>query len=404
VTARRPARVAVAVVALLLASGTAAADPIFVPPVIGKGKMTADDAPYTVAFVSELSAIAALGVERSTTFPDVGEQQGGTTEFSLRLGLFGKTSWPLDYTVRIDVSEARRVDGDRARDAPMTVVSQFVDDAALWWRPHVAANLIAGRFKVPFSRSRHWDRSELTAAAVPFAVERTAPDRRWGITFLGDLGAIAYAAGAYVDHDDVEPRVTLGEGDSAVVVDPSRGGRAAFAAHLEWTPRAPIRRGFLPEPSSEPWFDVVRVSAGLGTLVRLRAPDRGTRTDLALHGQLKWRRLSAEAEILFGVEPDVFESAATAELAWTPTDKSAFFARGEYERCDERAAAPDRACRDGNFTSAALGRPIWTLGGGATWFVTADRRSKATFVGFFRRDRTGDLDADGAIVQLQTAL
>jgi hypothetical protein len=398
------ARPAWAVLIVALLSPAARADPIFAPPDIGAGALAGNEHERgSFGLLAELSTWVMADGERVGTFADIGDGSGGDTWLSLRVGFAGETCWPLGYAVRVDASEARRVDGDAARDEPIAAVSQFVDDAWVWWRPHVAAQLIAGRFHVPFARSRQWDRSELTAGVAPFAIRRASPERRWGLTFLGDLGALSYAAGAYADTDAVEPRLSIGSPAGSLTVDPSAHGRAAFGVHGEWTPRAPIRRGSLAPPSSDPWFDWVRVSAGAGVLVRVRERGRGTRTDLTLSGNLKWKRLSIAAELLFAVEPDAFESAASGELGWGVTDRGAVFARGEYERCDPRDSAK-LACDLAPHTSAGLHDALYTAGGGASYFVSADRRSRITVFGFRRREVGAELDAGGAIVQLQTAL
>ncbi len=389
--------------ALALAATPAAADPILRLPAVGKKGVlsgTRGEGPWT-ALLIQVDAIAALGVDAQTVFPEVGVLDGGSTKLAImRLGFVGAMAERVDYLVRADLADL--VNEDQQTEDLSIIPSEIFDDALVWWRAHPAFELVVGRGKVPFTRYRQWDRSELTAAAVPFAIERMAPDRRWGATVLGDLGAMSYAGGAYADTDEIEPRHVVAVGNMLRTVDPSAGGSALLAFHVEWTPRAPIGvdSGLLATPRADPWFDTVKVSAGMGTAVRLR--DAGTRVDLALDGNLKWKRLSAAAETVLAVESDVIEWAVAIEAGAMPNDVSLVFVRAEIENCFDRVDDP--ACRDGFHSSDGRGDALWTVGGGATWFVTKDRRSKATFVGWLRRDDDGDVDGDGAIVQLQTAL
>jgi hypothetical protein len=403
----RTVRFALAALAVVSA-GAAQADPILRLPRLGKGKLLGNDRESgAFGFAAELNAMAGLGAERQMRIPEIGQLAGGTTALSLRLGIVGEavggqTFWPLDYLVRVDAAEIGRVDGDQARDRPAAAANQVIDDAALWWRPHVAAQVIAGRFKVPFTRWRQQDRLALATAGVPFAVERVAPDRRWGLTFAGDLGALAYAAGAYYDRDWFEPRLKVEVDGAQVLVDPSRAGRAIYVVHSQWTPRAPIGADLWASPARDPWFDWLRLSLGAGALLRVRDGQAGNRLDVAINGNLTWRRLSAVAEGLFAAEAEVFELAAVAELGAMASDRAGFFLRGELESCLDRRTTP--ACRAGAHSSDGRGRTLRTAGTGATWFVTTDRRSKIALWLFVRRDQPGDFKGDGAVVELQTAL
>jgi hypothetical protein len=137
----------------------------------------------------------------------------------------------------------------------------------------------------------------------------------------------------------------------------------------------------------------------MGALVRLR--EQGARADLAAHVMAKRRRLSAMAELVAGIDADAFELAATGELAAMLGERGAVFARGELERCAERGAG---ACRAVAHTSGGALDQLWTAGAGAAWFVTADRRSRVALHGWLRRGDRGAFAADGAIVELATAL
>ena len=100
-------------------------------------------------------------------------------------------------------------------------------------------------------------------------------------------------------------------------------------------------------------------------------------------GHIKWRRLSAVAEVLVARESARFAfTGGAGEAGVLVTDKVHVFARGDYDR--------------------AVG--LWSGGGGASFFVTGDRRSKLVFYGWYRRDRVGGPRRDGAIVQLQAWL
>lgn len=365
-------------VGLLASLRPARADPIQLFPARGNGVLAqCPRGPGVLALVGEVVGIGVLGAERRTTFPEYGTIHGNEPELGLaRFGIVGiHPCRPLAFSLRADFSETLRIDADTFRDRPAATIDRVLDDASLWWTPRVWANWIVGRHKVPFSRFRQLDRGLLTAGAVPFIVDRLAPDRRWGATFVGDLGALSYALGGYADDDSLELRV--------VDDDPSASGRALVAAHVEWTPRAPIGSDHGATPTSDPWYPVARVSAGAGVLYRARAPGLGDRVDLSLSGQLKYRRYAAIAELLLSSDSEEVSLGGAAEASVLFLDKVVLFARSDYD----------------------AGVSLWSTGAGISYFVTPDRRNKVSLFGWVRRDtEPGGVRRDGVIAQLQAFL
>lgn len=364
--------------ALLAGARSALADPILRFPPHGNAVISeCPGGPGMLAMVGEVVGIGVLGAERLTTFPDYGTIKGNEPELGLaRVGLVGvHPCRPLAFALRADFSEALRIDSDTFDDHPAAVIDRVVDDAAVWWTPRAWVNLVAGRHKVPFSRFRQLDRGLLSAGAAPFLVDRIAPDRRWGATISGDLGAAAYALGGYADSDALELR--------AGADDPSTAGRALVATHVEWTPRAPIGADHYATPASDPWYSVVRVSAGMGFLWRLRRPGVGSAFDLSLNGQLKYRRYAAVAEVILSTDAVELSLGGAGELSVLLIDKVVAYARGDYD----------------------AGVDLWSVGGGLSYFVTDDRRNKVSLFGFVRRDtEPGGTERDGVIAQLQAFL
>lgn len=427
----RAARVAAVSVLLCGLAGAASADPILELPPVGRASLlrapardpdpgvwgapsgggrsaaaagSTDPArlpgaggPSELALVAEMSALGVLGDDRRTIFPDAGDLEGGEPELALmRVGLVGRSGCrPVGFAVRLDLAEGLRLDREDVDVHPVAAGDALLDDLYLAWTPRIWAQLWFGRQPVPFSRFRQIEHALLTGGAVPFLVDRIAPERRWGAALHGDLGALAYAAGLYADGAVFEqapsreervpedaPEVDA-EGVPLPLHDPSTGGRAALAAHVEWTPRAPMGPGPLASPAGDPWYPVPRVSAGAGALVRLREPELGTRVDLSMNGSGKWRGLAALVELVLSIDGGQVALAAAGEASFLATDRFQVFARADHD----------------------IEVEWWTAGGGAGWFVTRDRWNKVSFFAWVRRE-VEDVgpDADGVIVQLQAAL
>ena len=316
---------------------------------------------------AEVSALAALGDVAYA--PDVRRMDEGSLELALARAGFVAWScrWPIGLAARVDLAEAGRLDEEDFERHPVAASDALVDDLYAVWAPRVWAEVRLGRQPVPFSRFRQLDRMQLLGGSVPFLIDRVAPERRWGASFHGDLGAMAYAAGAYADGPTVEQRPA--EEDPA---DPSTGGRAALAAHVEWTPRAPVRSGDLPSPVSDPWRPVPRVSAGAGALVRLREPERGTRTDLSASGIGTWGPAAAMLELVLSVDGGQVALSAAGEASVLVTRRALLYARADRD----------------------IEIEAWTAGGGAAWFIAEHRR---TALQLFAWD-------DGVILELRAAL
>ncbi len=350
-----------------------------------------------LALVAEMSALGVLGDDRRTIFPDAGDVEGGEPELAvMRVGLVGWSGCrPFAFALRADLAEGLRLDREDFEVHPLAAGSALVDDLVGAWTPRIWAQVWLGRQPVPFSRFRQHEHALLTGGAVPFVVDRIAPERRWGAAVHGDLGSLAYAAGLYADGAVFEQAPSREErvpedapevdedGVPLPLPDPSTGGRAAAAAHVEWTPRAPIGPGPRGSPQADPWYAVPRVSAGAGALVRLREPDRGSRVDLSMSGNGKWRGLSALVELILSIDSGQVALAAAGEAGFLATDRFHVFTRADYD----------------------IEVEWWTAGGGAGWFVTADRWNKLSFFAWVRREKEDrGPDADGVILQLQAAL
>lgn len=371
-----------ALIGVLLLAGTARADPIVTLPPLGRGTLVSSpDCPGAFGLTGEVRGLGVMGARDATTLPDYGGIEGNYPELgAARLGLVGvHARLPLAAVLRVDFAELTRIDADTWRDRPLASGDRLLDDALVWWRPEVWAGLIVGRQKVPFSRFRQVDEALLTAGVTPFVIDRLAPQRRWGVTGTGDLGALAWATGVFVDTARLELR-TDDDPATEIVDDPSTRGRAMLAAHMEWTPRAPIGADHQATPSGDPWWRTTRVSAGVGVLWRGRAG--ADRWDLTGSVQAKHSRLAGLVElILSGGEPGQMSADVAAEAGVLVTDRVLLFARADTDVVvDQRAA-----------------------GGGATWFVTPDRRNKVTFHAWARRRGDGEPRGDGAVAELQAA-
>ena len=344
----------------------------------------ADGPEIRLALLGEVAMVAILGAEPVSGFPEIGGMTGGRPELAVaRVGLQG-TRDIYSYSLRIDFSEGLRTSRSQLSERPVAAIDRFIDDAALFVRPRVWARFVLGRFKVPWSRARQLERQLLTQGAVSFATDRLAPDRRWGATLYGDLGALAYALGGYADFDALEPRgpSALADGDPLAdnaSLDPSSGGRLLTTAYLWWTPRAPIGADHLATPASDPWYDTMRPAGGIGLMWRERAG--ADRIDVSIAGQIKYQRWAAIGE-LFGYVDDGALGLSAAGQGSVLLGRFALFARADY----------DHELR------------TWSTGGGLNYHVTADRKNKVGFVGWVRRDTQDGRKRDGALVLLQAAL
>ncbi len=287
---------------------------------------------------------------------------------------------PLVFVARVDLAELNRpsLDGPLAATA-----SAVIDDLYVRWTPARAASFLLGRGPVVWSKTRQWEESEDPVGAPPFLIDRVAPDRRWGVTFLGDLGAMSYAAGVHEDLDELEPRPRP--------ADVSTGGQLAVSGHLEWTPFGPMRRPRtpgaywpLPSPRSDPWYAAARLSLGLGLLWR-RDDAGGSRIDVTFSTQTKWRWTALLAEAVISSQDGETVAGGHGGVVLTPVDRLALTGRVEW---DPGAGAGGR----------------WTLLGGVTWHQSKDRRNKIGLIGWVRRDVERGTMFDGVVVLLQAVL
>jgi hypothetical protein len=404
--ARRARRIACAAALLLGSAGVtkvAHADPLFGPPVLGAARWGGEEGdPVVAGLVLDVRLLGILGARRLSIWPDrqLGLEPGDPVAAALRVGgVLHLADAPWSFVLQVDLAEALRpgfADEPLWRRDLGAFSGALVDDAYVLWRPSRLANLVLGRARVPISKWRQYDERDLALGAVPFVVDRVTPDRRWGLSFYGDLGALAYAAGAWEDADALEPR--------AAEDDPSRGGRYLASFQLEWTPIAPMMgsnpvgkvkgaRGPLPTPRADPWFDTARFSVGLGALWRADAAG-SQRIDGSASLQWKWRWLAAIGEALV---LDSKRLGGDVELAATPVDKISLHARAEWDPGEAHPVA-----------SGLPSHAAWTAGAGIMWHATDDRRSRIGFYGWYRRVDLGgtrnDRPEDAAIVLIQTAL
>ncbi len=369
-------------------AGSGWCDPLIELPPAGKGTLTQnEDGTAELALVGEVDLLAVLGSEPATSYPEVGVIKGNEPELGVaRVGLLS-VGPSLSYLARADFSEALRVDLDLLKDRPIATIDAFLDDAVLWWTPEIWASVAIGRYKVPFSFFRQIERGKLTASSVPFFVDRVAPDRRWGVTFHGDIGSMNYAAGVYADFDELELRAgekdDLSEPDmdpEDPLRDPSSRGRSLAVLYVGGIPRAPKGSDHMATPPSDPWFGIIRPAAGIGFMWRNRA---GTdRFDFSMNGQLKYRRIAAAGEILAYAEGDDLGIGIGGQISFLVSERAVVFARGEVDGERELSAA----------------------GGGLSVYATKDRRNKISLVGWVRRDFNDGPKRDGAVVHIQASL
>lgn len=368
---------------LAIIGGPTDADPVTELPSPGRGALIRGDGDSVpLAIIGDAEIVTVIHAGPAATYPELASLESRHAELRLtRLGLLAR-SRRLTLLVRADLAEATRVTGADLGAEPLQVVDRFLDDAALHWQPRVWASLAVGRLPVLFARSRQLERSRTSIGAVPFVIDRIAPDRRWGALFYGDIGAMSYAGGVYEDVDLLEARTSE--------LDPSRGGHLLVAANFLWTPRAPIGASQLATPPSDPWFDTVRPAAGAGVLWRYR--DGAPRLDIELSLQLKYRRYALIAELLVHTDEGGAGAAVAGELSTLVGTRAALIARGEHD--DETG--------------------ISALGTGMSYALTADQRNRVSAFGWLRRKsataapepetQPGDADThDVIIISFQAA-
>jgi len=368
--------------------GTALADPIFPEPVAGKGRLGDDgEAAGQVGLVAEMRALGVLTVDRLASWPAqrLGLEAQVPALVAARAGLIaGLTDTPVTFVARVDISDAAR---PYVPDGIGRIAGGIVDDLYLAWRPSPVIELVMGRARVPWSRPRQYEELDEPLGAPPFITDRIAPDRRYGALLTGDLGAVAYAAGAWEDVDALEPRLRVG--------DPSANGAFIGGGWIEWTPRAPMygsnpvgkivgARGPLPTPRTDPWFETWRWSLGGGAISRIRS-DGSLRLDAAASGLVKWTFLAASGEVIYSRESTRVALGGHLELMTTPLDRIALSIRGEVD---------NDAPNGGEMSASAAFQ----------YHVTKDRRNRIGLIGWVRRDKARDTPYDGLVVFLQASI
>ncbi len=341
-----------------------------------------------VGLLADGEALGVIASDRLAAWPDrrLGIMAPDPVVDALRAGIrVDFENVPFTRVARLDLAEPWRPYVDD-RVGPLS--GALIDDAYVIWRPARPIQLILGRERVPFTKPRQIEEIDEPFGAAPFVVDRIAPDRRWGLTAYGDLGAISYAGGVYEDLDSLEPRERTG--------DPSQNGAVALAAHLEWTPRAPMNgsnppgeiigsQGQLTTPRKDPWLDVSRNSFGAGVLYRIRE-DGTRRLDVSVSKQLKLRWFAFIIEALVSQENGgSLTGGGHLDLMATPIDRLALLARGEYD-----GGAPNGG--------------EWTAEAGVAWHVTPDRRNKLELLGWLRRDVDRQTPYDALVLLFQASL
>jgi hypothetical protein len=385
---------ALAVAFVVAAGGRAGADPLKLAPESGKASFgDRDEGPPAIHLLVEMRALGVASARRLATWPDrnVGIEQQQPQLTALEVGLRADLRRAsLSFVVRVDPAELTRPIAAQDLEAG-AAAGALVHDAYVWWKPFRPLQLVGGRTRVPWSKTRQWEDGDDPLGAPPFLVDRVAPDRRWGLTLLGDLGAMSWAAGVYEDVDALEPRAVP---ESA---DVSAGGRVAAMGHAEWTPIAPMYGsnppgrvtggwGPLPTPRADPWFGHVRLAMGLGVLWRL-SEDGVSRLDVSFSTHVKWRSLAFLAELLVAAPGGGEESelGAHGSVMFLPIDQLGLTGRAEWDG----GAGADGAA---------------TLGGGIVWHVTKDRRNRIGFEGWIRQDAARETRYDALVVLLQASL
>lgn len=330
-----------------------------------------------ISFLADVRAVGVLGADRLAVWADraLGIEPTQPQLVSARPGLLVDfRAVPLTLVARADFGEPARPLFELDAGA-MVVVDSVVDDLYAWWRPSGAAQVIAGRQRVPFSRARLVEESAEPFGAPPFVIDRLAPDRRWGAALAGSWERLGYVAGAFADLDDLEPRQRFD--------DPSRGGAVAVAATVEWASPSFWPRGPLPVRRADPGFAIGQLAVSLGGLGRARE-DGGVRLDGALGAQARWKALAAIGELLVS-EDDGVDVGGHLTLLATPIDRLVLGLRGEWD-------------------PGAAGGGAWSAAANVGWHVTKDRRNRIAVTGWLKRDADRGTPGDGIVVFLQASL
>jgi hypothetical protein len=324
----------------------------------------------------EFSAVAVLGADRTTGYPELGRLFGGEPEMMrLRVGGVGDFG-RVGYAARIDLAETLRLELDQVRFFPVASANRLLDDFYGLWRPIPTLAITAGRQRIGVSRFRDIEPGLLAAGTTPFTVDRALPDRRWGLRARARFGRFFAGAGGWLDGDTIEPRVVPG--------DPAFGTRALVSAAIGWVALGGDTEHWLPtRPEAEdddlgepPWPEP-RLVVRIAPLVRFE-DDGDARVDAAAGVEGSWRGFGGLAELLV-LDGDL-GFAGEGEIA--VHSKASVFVRGEL---------------DGE-------RRLWSSGAGVTYFATADRRNRIAFYGWIRRDLEDAPGRDGAVIQLQATL
>lgn len=336
----------------------------------------ADDGASAHSLTLEFAAVAVLGADRLTGYPELGKLSGGEPEMiRLRVGAVGQRG-TIGYAFRVDLAETLRLDAETVRLFPLVAADRAVDDLYGQWRPTPHLSLTAGRQPLGVSRFRGVEPSLVAGGIPPFVVDRVFPDRRWGARARVEWGRLAAGAGAWLDGDRLEPRTVPG--------DPAFGSRAIVTAELGISALGPASEHWLPRrpppgdgdglEDQSPW-PAARLAAHLAPLLRLGDEPRLDGT-FGIEGS--WRRYGGVAELLW--LGGNLGAALEGEVVVHP--KASVFVRGEI---------------DGE-------QDLWSSGAGVSYFATDDRRNRVAFYGWLRR-AFGDAPArDGVVVELQASL
>src|SRR5262249_48535015 len=162
---------AAAAAAVALSVARAAADPVFPEPVPGKARWGDDDAdPALVGLGAEMRAVGVIAADRLAQWPArrLGLEPAVPALIAARAGIVTELRGaPWTLVARGDLSEPWRpyVDGGVGK-----VADAVVTDLYARWRALPEANLVVGRARVPWSKSRQFDELDEPLGSPPFIV------------------------------------------------------------------------------------------------------------------------------------------------------------------------------------------------------------------------------------------